>query len=429
MKLVLEAANSIYPWLSFTADVPSMHDSMTVPMLDIQVWVCHSSSGHDRLSWSFFEKNMSSCRVLKATSGYNWRSKVVTMTMETMRRMRNTSRQVSMTTRLQILKTFVEKLRRSGYSSSTTVNMIKSGLRFYYRKVRIQHEGGPPVNSRNDSQDIHRRRAKMGASQRWFKRRRGGEEEQARKEQGWRQDENDSSGRRRRTSPRSRTSSISISTSGAPIIGQLENPAQEDRPMEATLLVPFTPGSILKDAIQKADDDYCNLIKSRRIRVIESGGEKLMNLLSRNDPWANSRVCDDQECPTCSTRTWIKEERKKARRDNQKLPTLLETNTNHNCRREGLNYTIQCIPCIELGRKSIYRGESSRSARQRHKEHSRDIKMGLVSSPAVNHSIMEHGGTMPQVIYLIDRIEPRPLYRIVRESVKKFLTYQQDLKE
>ena len=189
-------------------------------------------------------------------------------------------------------------------------------------------------------------------------------------------------------------------------------------PVEATLTVPFTPGSVLKDAIQKIDEDFCKLVKSRKIRVIEAGGDKLINLLGRNDPWSNQRVCDDSECPPCTTRTWINEERKEAKKANQKLPTILETKTNHNCRRESLNYTIQCIPCVKLGRRTLYRGESSRSARQRHKEHHTDIQKGLVNSPLVTHSIMEHGGTKPEVIYLIDKIEPRPLYRIVRESVK-----------
>ena len=121
------------------------------------------------------------------------------MTMETMRRMRTTSRQVSFTERCAILKTFVSKLRRSGYSANTTQNMIKSGLSFYFRKLCIDLEGGTKMNDRSSSQDITKRRGKMGASQRWFNRRRGGQDEQDLKDHGWRQPSRDNSGRLRRS--------------------------------------------------------------------------------------------------------------------------------------------------------------------------------------------------------------------------------------
>ena len=175
------------------------------------------------------------------------------------------------------------------------------------------------------------------------------------------------------------------------------------------MLVPYTPDSALKEAMQKSDDEYCKVVRSRRIRIMENGGNKLINVLGRNDPWANRRVCEDEACPTCQTRTWLQEERKAAKREKQEMPPLLIQQTSHNCRREGLNYTLQCIPCVNLGRKTLYRGESSRSARQRHKEHSSDIELGLVTSPVVDHCILEHGGQKPHVTFLLDRVEGRPL--------------------
>ena len=193
---------------------------------------------------------------------------------------------------------------------------------------------------------------------------------------------------------------------------------RDERPAEATLLVPFTPGSLLKSAIQEEDRKYCSMIKSRPVRVMELGGNKLINVLGRNDPWAATRVCDDPACPTCRTRSWLKEERRKAKQDGQKMPPKLLQRTSHQCRREGSNYTVQCVSCLQMGRQTLYRGETSRSSRQRHQEHYRDIEAGLVTSPFVVHSLEEHGGEKPFVAFLIDQVENRPLYRIVRESVK-----------
>ena len=41
MSLVQQAADEVFPWLEFTADLPEDHRSMMVPMLDLQVWVNH----------------------------------------------------------------------------------------------------------------------------------------------------------------------------------------------------------------------------------------------------------------------------------------------------------------------------------------------------------------------------------------------------
>ena len=217
MDLILQAADSILPWLSFTKDLPSMHKEKMVPMLDMQVWIKHAPPGSnhpDSLAWMFYKKKVSTSRVLKATSAYNWRSKTVTMTMEVMRRMRNTTRQATMKMRLDIMKTFVRKLQRRGYSSSTVTGMVESGLRFYYRKVRIELEGGPPVNSRDDTNDVGKKRAKLGASLRWFNRRRGGQEEKSLKENGWRQESSNSSGRKvqiSREGPRRTVDKVDVS--------------------------------------------------------------------------------------------------------------------------------------------------------------------------------------------------------------------------
>ena len=81
---------------------------------------------------------------------------------------------------------FISKMRASGYSKETIAGILKSGLTCYYRKVRIELEGGPKLNRRQDNQDVARKRKKIGASEQWFKRRRGGAEEKRKKDHGWR---------------------------------------------------------------------------------------------------------------------------------------------------------------------------------------------------------------------------------------------------
>ena len=120
MEAMRCAADSVMPWLRFTMDLPEKHESQTVPVLDIQVWVHHPQDheeglGLDIIRWAFYEKPMASLRVLNVGSAYTLRQKLTAMYMELFRCLRNSSRQLTMEAKLAMMKTFVTKLRRSGY--------------------------------------------------------------------------------------------------------------------------------------------------------------------------------------------------------------------------------------------------------------------------------------------------------------------------
>ena len=80
------------------------------------------------------------------------------------------------------------KLRESGYVKDSVVGILKSGMTFYARKLKIDLLGGPPVNARNEAGSLSRKRSKLGASEQWFTRRRGGVREILEKENGWRRE-------------------------------------------------------------------------------------------------------------------------------------------------------------------------------------------------------------------------------------------------
>ena len=108
--------------------------------------------------------------------------------------------------RVEYLAEFVLKLRRSGYVQATVQGVLESGKKFYQRKLKIDLEGGPSLNSRRDSETVQRRREKLGASETWFGRRRGGDKETETKENAWRkgsQEKEQTSGKRhsRRRAP------------------------------------------------------------------------------------------------------------------------------------------------------------------------------------------------------------------------------------
>ena len=69
---------------------------------------------------------------------------------------------------------------------------------------------------------------------------------------------------------------------------------QGQPPVMSTLLVPFSVGSVLQRAVKEAEDDYRNLIGGPRVWVLEKGGDTLVNILGKNDPWATGRPCTDE---------------------------------------------------------------------------------------------------------------------------------------
>ena len=142
--------------------------------------------------------------------------------------------------------------------------------------------------------------------------------------------------------------------------------------------------------MQKAEDNYCLATGAKRIRMIERGGSRLLDLLGRNDPWAQQRTCGDVNCVTCLSRTWIKEKTKEAKKRKEEVPPGMLKAGSHQCRHEGLNYSLQCLTCLSGGFKTTYKGEAGRSARQRHGEHLRDLK---VWGPDLSNGCTCSGGT------------------------------------
>ena len=152
--------------------------------------------------------------------------------------------------------------------------------------------------------------------------------------------------------------------------------------------------------------------------MVEKGGDKLVDTLGRNDPWGSDHSCPDSQCVPCGSRRWIQEQKKAAKALGQRLPDDLLTVSSNQCRREGCNYTLQCLGCLDLGHKALYRGESARSCRQRQREHLQDLKGGKVASPLVMHTVEVHGGVVPRFLAVLDQVEDRAMYRLIRESIR-----------
>ena len=127
----------------------------------------------------------------------------------------------------------------------------------YYRKLRTDLQGGPPLNARDDKNEMKSRRAKMSGTQNWFNRKRGGAPATERKDQNWRLDKDrkdhrreDGRLRQRRQGPRRDEGKEEKDPTGD----------KSKRGTISTLLVPFTVGGTLQRMVQSAEDSYVDLI-------------------------------------------------------------------------------------------------------------------------------------------------------------------------
>ena len=217
-----------------------------------------------------------------------------------------------------------------------------------------------------------KRRAKMSASQAWFSKRRGGQEEMFKKKNSWRSAPpptcNPKPGPNHKKTLRHPTRSPTHprDTDDKSCNPALPTTTTSTPNIISTLLVPYSVGSLLQKQVQDSENKLMDLLGGPKVRIVEKGGDTLLDLLGRNDPWAASRRCPDPSCPTCASRMWLRETQKKARKSNTPLPKGLITATTNNCRHEGAKYVSQCLQCLQQGKVATYRGETSRSPHQRH---------------------------------------------------------------
>ena len=121
---------------------------------------------------------------------------------------------------------------------------------------------------------------------------------------------------------------------------------------ESVLFVPVTKGGILAKELKKREEEL-NRNKNKRIKIVESGGIKLKDILVDKNPFENAK-CKETKCFVCKS-------------EESEVPTFL-------CSTSNCGYRLICTTCKDRNLTKIYEGETSRSARLRGKEHQAGLK-------------------------------------------------------
>ena len=163
--------------------------------------------------------------------------------------------------------------------------------------------------------------------------------------------------------------------------------------VKAVMFVPFTKHSELANRLRE-NEDKMESMAGYRMKIVERGGCKLVDMLHKANPWAGED-CGRERCLLCSTK---KEEGKENSQD---------------CKRRNCAYETTCITCTrrqdqeieqkygEEGKKRIdeekrrakryiYIGETNRSVYERGIEHQNDVTGCKTSSHMLRHLLTVH---------------------------------------
>ena len=164
----------------------------------------------------------------------------------------------------------------------------------------------------------------------------------------------------------------------------------------APIFVPTTPGGVLVKKMRKVAEQEAK--EGIKFKIMEVGGRTIKSELQRSNPTAQAG-CGESDCIACNR----------------------ERGRGGNCRRNNINYEIECHLCPE-GSRPVYIGETSRNLYTRTKEHMNGGHRGRSSeegetSFVQKHNEMCHKGMDMDFRARVTKQNTDSLSRQVREGV------------
>ena len=170
----------------------------------------------------------------------------------------------------------------------------------------------------------------------------------------------------------------------------------------SVLFVPPTPGAKLARMLQEREAEL-NKNSKGRIKVVEQGGQKLKDILSKKNPFP-TLDCVRTFCPFC-------------RATDHSIPAGKKP-MRKSCSTPNVGYEVVCQNCKENGLNAVYFGESGRPMINRAKEHLTDLQSNNRASPLVKHKELKHQGQKVTFEFQIKKKFFDPLTRQCEEGMR-----------
>jgi hypothetical protein len=279
--------------------------------------------------------------VILADSALSASSKRTILTQECLRRMRNTKVELGLEIRNIHLNNFMLKLKNSGYKTKFRMEILNSAVKAFDKMLEDDRKGIKPLFRDRNWNKEERLEIKKNKRVNWYK----------------------------------------------------NEETKSKINYKSVLFVPSTPGGILAKELKRREEEL-NRFSQERIKIVEKGGIKVENILTKKDPFEKEK-CSDKLCPICK---------------NEKMNILCSSN--------NIGYRWTCCTCQKRDKVKVYEGETSRSARLRGIEHVRLYVGGKEVSVLYNHKVLEHENEEVDFKMEITGVFKDALSRQAEESVR-----------
>ena len=266
-------------------------------------------------------------------------TKTASLAQDLVRRMMNISESRSQEERNIVTEKYIQKLRRSGYSTTQTKEIVEAGLKGYESKREKCLKNGIELHRSAQSTVKARFVKKLTSRTNWFRKGRGNKIEK--KEKG---------------KPKYNRKKIR------------ESKARKEIEPVTVMFVPRTPGGALISRLRKVEEEISQ-VTGDKVKLVERSGKMLKRMLQITDPEGNSS-CQRPTCLVCCNAVDEKDVGK--------------------CRKRNITYQTTCQQCKAVGKKVNYYGESSRTAFERGHEHWKDLEGEKEDSHMWKHVSTEH---------------------------------------
>ena len=379
-RICLPAMNAVNKSLKFTTESPEEFPRDRLPTLDFVLWLVGGILYH-----SYFEKEMKSQFTIMRRSAMSEQQKMSILSNELVRRLSNIHRDVLQEEIKEIIEHFITQLKNSGYERKQAREIVVCGVVGWRRKLgRREKEGKKQFLSASETLE-KRTESKLLEKTNWYK-----EKNSKRKiEEKDSKYQHNPPKRRKRNAGKNKDKVITNNKDK----NNMDKEQTAGKKIKAVMFVPYTKHSELAARLRE-NEEKMEQLTGYRMKIVEKGGTKLVDVLHKSNPWAGEN-CGRERCMLCRT----KEETGK--------------NNSQDCRKRNVVYETSCLTCTEKqdqeteekyskeGKKRIeeekrktkryiYIGESNRSVYERGIEHQNDIPACKTSSHMLRHLLDKH---------------------------------------
>ena len=316
MEIIVQIANAIDPMIQLTIETPCNFENSMMPILDVEVKI--NKEEGNRIDFQFFEKPTKNSKVILADSALNPHAKRTILTQECLRRLRNTKVELGEDVQVKHLNNFMVKLKNSGYDKKYRIEVLDSAMKAFDKMKEDDKNQTKPLYRSRSWNDVERKKSKESKKQSWWK-------------------------------------------------------TGSKTDFKSVFFVPPTPGGVLAKELRERELEL-NKNSRERIKIVESGGIKMKNILTVKNPFQKTS-CTQKWCPICQ-----KSENCKNNFEERNIP----------CNTNNIGYRWICETCQDRNICKVYEGETSRSGRIRCREHITAWTKKKCDSVLYKHQKSEH---------------------------------------